>query len=414
MKNGWKKLFIISLIIILLEIVGAVVVMLPFYTRNMVFVNIDKGDASKTKGYFDMLNDAGQEKVYSYLDDFAATICQDYIDGKKTYEETVASLDAIREIEGNNNIADGYINDVASNEFKKLLNDIYDADLARDSNKGYSLKPDLDLVKQRLNNDTREELMVTFLNEKYRSFLNQEIGSEGILAACAVVKDNSYYKAYDYAEIISANAESVVLYRGLYAELQQAMANQNYFEILDKCEFVEVDKWDTAYKNLFDELYDSAYETGKEYYAQKLSELVASDDKKTAVELMDQIEKYYGSEIDTGSARNQLFESWQLAYLDFMETFDPASSSHSVNTVLLFDINDDDIPEMFLFDIADIEMAYIGCEVYNVGNNKCKDLGYYNIINICDCRGLPKDPTKHMDIISNCWLKIFFKKNTFL
>ena len=37
-----------------------------------------------------------------------------------------------------------------------------------------------------------------------------------------------------------------------------------------------------------------------------------------------------------------------------------------------------------------------------------------NIINLCDCRGLPKDPTKHMDIISNCWLKIFFKKNTFL
>ena len=37
-----------------------------------------------------------------------------------------------------------------------------------------------------------------------------------------------------------------------------------------------------------------------------------------------------------------------------------------------------------------------------------------NIINLCDCSGLPKDPTKHMDIISNCWLKILFKKNTFL
>ena len=42
MKNGWKKLLIISLIIILLEVIGAVVVMLPFYARNMVFVNIEK------------------------------------------------------------------------------------------------------------------------------------------------------------------------------------------------------------------------------------------------------------------------------------------------------------------------------------------------------------------------------------
>lgn len=37
-----------------------------------------------------------------------------------------------------------------------------------------------------------------------------------------------------------------------------------------------------------------------------------------------------------------------------------------------------------------------------------------NVINLCDCRGLPKDFTKHMDTISKCWLKILFKKNNFL
>ena len=96
MKNGWKKLFIFSLIFILLEVIGTVLVMMPFYTRNMVFKNIDKGNSVKTKGYYDMLNDSGQDKVCSYLDDFGATICQKYIDGKKTYEETMASLEVYK------------------------------------------------------------------------------------------------------------------------------------------------------------------------------------------------------------------------------------------------------------------------------------------------------------------------------
>ena len=223
MKNGWKKLLIISLIIILLEVIGAVVVMLPFYARNMVFVNIEKGDAVKTKGYFDMLNEDGQDKVYDYLDDFAATICQDYIDGKKTYEETVASLDAIREIEGNNEIADRYIRDVASNEFKKILNESYEADMARDTNTSFNLQPKLDLVKQRLDNATREKLMISFLNEKYKSFLNEEITGEGISAVCTLVVDNAYYEAYDYAGVIASNAGCVVMYRNLYSELQEDM-----------------------------------------------------------------------------------------------------------------------------------------------------------------------------------------------
>ncbi len=384
MKNGWKKLLIISLIIILLEVIGAVVVMLPFYARNMVFVNIEKGDAVKTKGYFDMLNEDGQDKVYDYLDDFAATICQDYIDGKKTYEETVASLDAIREIEGNNEIADRYIRDVASNEFKKILNESYEADMARDTNTSFNLQPKLDLVKQRLDNATREKLMISFLNEKYKSFLNEEITGEGISAVCTLVVDNAYYEAYDYAGVIASNAGCVVMYRNLYSELQEDMNSNNYFDVLDKSSGVMVDKWDERYKALFEDIYTQAYETGKEYYPQKLDELVASDNKKEAVELMDNIEKYYGDEIDTSAAENKLFEKWQQVYLEFMESFAPASAAHTVNTVLLYDINDDDVPEMFLFDIADIDMAYIGCEVYNVSSNKCKHLGYYNVINICD------------------------------
>lgn len=384
MKNGWKKLFIISLIIILLEIIGAVVVMLPFYTRNMVFVNVEKGDSVKTKGYFDMLDKSGQEKVVSYLDDFAATLCQSYIDGEKSYEETVASLDAIREIDKEKQIADGYILDVASNEFKKTMREICDANVARDSSTSFTLGTKLDLVKQRLDNQTREKLMIELINEKYKGFLDETVTGEALIAMCSLVVDNAYYDAYDYAGVISANADCVVNYRKLYVELQDDYLNAKYFDVLDKCVGIHVDAWDTKYQDLFDEIYSSAYEEGKQYYVAKLDEFVSKGDKVSAVSLMNQIEEYYGDEIDVSTVNNSLFEDWQLAYLDFMNGFSPETQSHIVNTVLLYDINDDDVPEMFLFDIADIEMSYIGCEVYNVNGNKCKHLGYYNVINICD------------------------------
>ena len=384
MKNGWKKLFIFSLIFILLEVIGTVLVMMPFYTRNMVFKNIEKGNSVKTKGYYDMLNDSGQDKVRSYLDDFGATLCQKYIDGKKTYEETMASLDSIKEIEGSNQIAEKYIKDVASNEYKKIIKEIYEADMQRDSNKGYTLKSKLDVVKQRLDNSTREKLMIEILNDKYKRFLAEEINGDGILDMCAIIQDNSYYEAYEYSNVIASNAKSVVVYRSLYSQMQDAYAMQDYLGILEKCNGITVDNWDENYKKLFDEMYTSAYEAGKEYYPGKVDEYIMTDNKAAAVELMKELEAVYGNDIDLKNAQNNLLSDWQQVYVDFIESFDASGSSHTINTVLLYDINDDDVPEMFLFDVAEIDNAYVGCEVYNINNGKCKSLGYQKVINICD------------------------------
>lgn len=384
MKKGWKKLFIISLVLILLEIVGTAVVMLPFYARHMVFVNIEKGDSVKTRGYYDMLNDSGKETVASYLDDFAATLCEKYIKGEKTYEETMSSLDAINEIDSSKQIAAEYIKDVASNEFKQVMLEMYSANISRDTNKSYNLRPKLETVKQRLENGIREELMIQLINEKYRSFLAEEISSEAVISMCDLVLGIAYYEAYDYAKVIWDNTESVELYREQYAIANSYYAEMNYFGIIDICENIVVDEWDERYKSLFGEMYVSAYENGKTYYPEKLDELIASNDKAKAIELMNQIEEYYGDEVDISSARNKLIDKWQQAYIDFMEDYDAASAAHKVDTVLLYDVNDDDVPEMFLFDSADIDLAYIGCEIYNVNNNKCKHLGYYYVVNICD------------------------------
>ena len=133
MKNGWRKVVIFSLIVIILETIGAVLLVLPFYSRQMVFSNIEKGNGVKTKAYYDMLSDTQQKNVQSYLEDFAATICGKYISGELTYEETVAALDALGEVDETHSIAEKYSKDVASNELKKVVKELYRCTITYDN-----------------------------------------------------------------------------------------------------------------------------------------------------------------------------------------------------------------------------------------------------------------------------------------
>ena len=226
--------------------------------------------------------------------------------------------------------------------------------------------------------------MIEILNDKYKEFLAEEINGDGILDMCAIIQDNSYYEAYDYSNVIASNAKSVVVYRSLYSQMQEAYARQDYLDVLEKCNDIAVDNWDEKYKKLFEEMYTSAYEEGREYYPGKIDEFIMTDNKEAAVELMKEVEAVYGNDIDLKNAQNNLLSDWQQVYVDFIESYDASSSSHTINTLLLYDINDDDIPEMFLFDIAEIDNTYVNCEVYNVNKGKCKSLGYQKIINICD------------------------------
>lgn len=384
MKNGWKKVVIFSLIFIALETAGSIFLMMPFYSRQMVFSNIEKGNSVKTKAYFERLSESQQEKVQSYLDDFAATLCQDYVSGKRTYDETVASLDAINEIEKDGNVVDGYIANVASNEYKSVMLDIYKINMAHETNSEYEKKNQLEKISQRLDNSDREKLMIQLLNDKYRKYLNEEISIDELSGMCALVTDYSFYEAYDYAQIIASNSESVLSYRNQYADAVSKYQGESYLEVLDICNKVTVDEWDSRYLELYAAIRQEAYDAGKEYYPDQLDKLISSGQKEAAIKLMYELEEYYGEDIDISSAKNKMIDKWQQAYIDFIQEFDTENNEHGVNTLLLYDINDDDVPEMFLFDESDIDMAYIGCEVYNVSKNNCKYLGYYNVINLCD------------------------------
>ena len=386
MKNGWRKVVIFSLIVIILETIGAVLLVLPFYRRQMVFGNIENGNSVKTRAYYDMLSDTQQENVQVYLEDFAATLCQKYISGELSYEQTVAALDALGNVDKTRSIADRYIKDLASNEFKIVAKDLCSAKLINNTEQIFSLQNSLDNIGKRLDNDTKEALMTELLNEEYINYLNEAIGSDELLMFCSLAEGDFYYEAYDYSKVISQNAATVLEYRNLYYINLSRLDSNEYFEIIDDCENVSVDPWDNKYMGLFDTLYNSAYENGKTYYVEQLNNMASGSDKIGAIEIMNRIEYYYGDEVDISEARGKLISDWQQAYLDYIEGFDVASAdnTNNLNTALLYDINEDDIPEMFLFDIADIDNSYVGCEVLNIRGSSCKDLGYYNIINLCD------------------------------
>ncbi|MBQ9609560.1 MAG: hypothetical protein IJV15_08980 [Lachnospiraceae bacterium] len=386
MKNGWRKVVIFSLIIIILETICAVLIVLPFYSRQMVFSNIEKGNSVKTRAYYDMLSDTQQENVQSYLEDFAATLCSKYISGGLTYDQTVSALDALGDIDRTHSITAKYINDVASNEFKVVVKNLCKARTMNNTEQIFSLQNSLDDIGKRLDNDTKENLMIQLLSDEYRDYLNEIIGTDELLMFCSVAEGDFYYEAYDYSKIISQNAATVLDYRNLYYDNVAKLESNRYFEVIDACKGVSLDEWDEKYKGLFDDLYNTAYEEGKIYYVEQLNNLASGSNKKEAVMLMNEIEAYYGSEVDISDARSRLISDWQQSYLDYTEGFDvtSADNSNNLNTVLLYDINEDNIPEMFLFDIDDIENNYVGCEVFNSKDGICRDLGYYNIINLCD------------------------------
>ena len=395
MKNGWRKVVIFSLVFIILESIGAVILVLPFYSRQMVFSNIEKGDSVKTRAYYDMLSDKQQDNVQSYLEDFAATLCEKYISGDSTYDETMASLDSLGEIDKTHSIVDKYIKDVASNELKKVIKEMYKSIGTYATEDTVALRINLDNVIKRLDNNTKENLMVEILSDEYKDFLNEIIEAEDLYNVCLIANEFFYYDAYEYSKVISQNAKTVLEYREIYNVNAEKLEANDYFEVIDACKGVSVDVWDTKYTELFSELYDTAYEEGKTYYVEQLDSMASGSDKISAIELMNKIEYYYGDEVDISSARKKLISDWQQAYLDYIEKFDVSSAdnTNNFNTVLLYDINEDDVPEMFLFDIDDIDNSYVGCEVLNAKGKSCKDLGYYNIINLCDDGNLVTVPS---------------------
>ncbi len=401
MKKTWRKCIIISFVLITLELVGSIIFLSPYYKIRRVFDNIDAGQWPKALEYYEKLNDDQKEEVMSYLDSYAASICQNYIDGKKSYEEAAAGLDAIKSIEKTGVIFDKYSKDLDHNELKKIMTEYWQAVLNYDIETAHDTNTRSMNVQKRMKTVDKEQYMIELLNEKYQDFLDEKISYDAIVSMSVLITNSSYYDAYEYSGVILNNALCVNVYRDHYDKLVQLRDNKKYLQVMRACNTALIDPTDTNYKNKYKALYDDAYKLGIPYYEDVLSELISNDKKEKASELMNEIAKVYGDDFDLESVKRSMLNEWQLAYLDVVEDIDGKLKSDLAgsdtgnyilenkyeqlkpDSILLHDVNGDGVAEMFLFNSAFVGNDYVGCFVYTYDGSRAVYVGYANVRSFC-------------------------------
>lgn len=402
MKSTWRKIIIISLVLVVIEVVGIMFFIHPYYKIQTVFNSIDDGNWIETKENYDSLSQNQKDKVQSYLNDYGAHICNQYLAGEIDYQMVAAVFDAINSIDESGIISNSYMPSINHNEYKLAIKRLYSANSLYDSEAVYDAQMDISALNLRMDNVTREDIMVELLNEEYIAFLNEEITSETIKGYADIIAGISYYEAYAYVSVVKTNVDYVMSYRDLYTVADTLYNENKYFEVMKICNSVYVDTLDTNYTQLFNTLYTDAYDNGKIYYGDLLDTYVAADDKANTVALMDTIEDYYGTDFDLSDATSAMLEEWQQSYIAFVENYEAALQADlnlteegqyilqneytnlKPNAMFLYDIDKNGVAELFLFNDAYVTNDYVGCFVYTCINNTPKYLGYVNVINLSD------------------------------
>ncbi|MGN0436563.1 MAG: hypothetical protein ACI4D8_08045, partial [Wujia sp.] len=319
MKKTWIRIIVISFFLVAIEAVGTLIFIRPYLNRNQVFQTIYDGQLSKSQKYYDLLNDRGKQAVSDYFDGYAAWMCEEYIAGKLSYERMSAGLDAINSIDETGTVFAKYKDLVNENELVATIIKLRTADVGYDSDAKYAAQETMTGLMQRMDSDTREAIMVKFLNQRYMGFLEGSVSPEDMKGYAGIVMGVSYYDAYIDAGTIVANVDYVMGYRVKYDEILTLISDQQYFEAMDLCGSVILEPSDTTYIELFSNAYNEAYSLGRDYYPQVIDDYINEDKLSEAVELLTKLETIYGDDIDSSAIQEKMATDWMKGYIAFFD-----------------------------------------------------------------------------------------------
>lgn len=401
MKKNWRKVIIISFVLIALELILSIIFLTPYYRVRRVFDNIDAGRWQEAKECFEQLNDKQKDEVMSYLDSYGAWVCQSYIDGDRTFLEAAASLDAINSIDKTGAIFQKYSPDLNHNELKDAMYEYWLSRQNHNVDVTHKANERSISAQKRMLVEEKEQIMIEMLNEKYDAFLKEEISYEQMIAFATIITNSSFYNAYDYSGIITHNALCVSVYRERYNELVAMRDEQKYLEVIKGCGSIMIDPKDENYKSKIQALHDESYDLGKPYYEAELDALIKDGEKEKASLLMEDIALVYGEDFNLDLAQEAMLESWQLAYLNYMDNYEERLKtdltgtdtgtyilenrydSYKPDNLLLYDIDDNGVAELFLFNSSQLDRDYVGCFIYTYDGSTMKYVGYANVISFC-------------------------------
>lgn len=398
MNKKWRNVIIISMVILVLEVAGSLFFLLPYYKLQRVFKTIDAGQWTQTQDYFNALSEAQQEKALSYMDGYGAYLSERYINGELTYLQVSASFDAINSITEDSEIFDKYTPDINRNEYVKLVNQLYEANLAKNTEKKYENIADITDIQNRIAVDDREAILVELLNKNLDRYIRHQISYEDLRVFTKLVAGMSINTAYNYAYTVAGYAVNINNYRDSYKSVESMMAAQDYIGVLELIDGVFLYDFDPEYYELYTTAYQTAYDTGKEYYVEVLRGYIDAGDTQNAVALMANLEGIYGTDIDLDFAKDAMMVDWQKACVARLEDWEPYLKAQldkdntgkyileneydnlRPDSIALYDINEDGYPELCMFNSARLEDDYVGTFILGYNQSEYVYMGYVNII----------------------------------
>ena len=400
MKKRWNALIITCLILFVLTLAATVIFFLPAYRVNRVYTMIDRGRYDVVEKEFPKLSNSGKDQVVKNLDAHAADLAEKYITGERDFLHTAASFDAIGVIDTTGTIQAKYMDKINRNEYKKAFYGLIDTN-SFDTVQYAEAREAMETVQPRLDNNTRESIMVEILNDAYAKYLDGTVSEDYISNVASTVMGRAFYEAHDYALLVMNNVTAVKTYRALYEEADAAYASSNYFQTINICDTVQVDPLDTTYQEQFAALRARAYEEGKTYYGDLLKEYIRLDDKVNANRLLGEIERFYQGDFDVASAKADLASPWQKAYIKLAGETDKAlkealkdedgnpTMEDSVykklapDSFMLYDIDKDKTPEFIAFNSKQVSKDMTPCFIFRADKENYVYVGFVNIVNFC-------------------------------
>ncbi len=403
MRKTWKIVTLVFFILTVIVLAAGAVFLYSDYKLFRFFKSIDNGDWSVTREYYDDLTPSQQQTAMAHMEGYAQELCREYALGEKSYQEVTASFDAINSLDNTQDLYNRRITEINYNELKDAVDDLYTANTSFDTDGSVKAKKRIDDVQKRMDTATKEQLLIQMLNDKYQEYLDCKIDKTKMLEFIAVVAGMSYYEAHNYTGVIGQNVECVENYRSIYTQFQTMLIEERYFDILDAYDiaYQAIDPADTVYRGKYEELYQTTFYDGMDYYQTKLDNLIAASDGEAAVELMKEIEARYGSAFDLDSAKNELAADWQKTYMQIAMNYEAILQTEFSKTddgiyifeneyqrlrpdsMLLYDIDKNGVAEMFLFNSEEATDENTECFAFTYADGSYVYLGYVNILSFC-------------------------------
>ena len=190
-------------------------------------------------------------------------------------------------------------------------------------------------------------------------------------------------------------------YRALYDTAQAAYDQGDYFTALNICQSVQLDPLDSQYIDKFYSLYKLAYSTGMNYYDGLLDTYIEIGDNQNALNLLDKLEKYYAEDMNLQKYKLSMAADWQKAYVKLAENADSeiqkvlGETEDGINildsfyknikpdSMLLYDVDEDGVPEAFFYNSMERNETYVSCFIFTYRDGAVSYLGYAKVRSFC-------------------------------